>query len=105
MQTKQQLEDIKEVVSDVLAMARAHGATEAEASMSKVQGIAVSARMQEVENIEFTNDGGLGISVYVGRHKGSASTADLSKSALSHRSVSILGKVQNNLQLIFTFLF
>ena len=83
MQTKQQLEDIKEVVSDVLAMARAQGATEAEASMSKVQGIAVSARMQEVENIEFTNDGGLGISVYVGRHKGSASTADLSKAALS----------------------
>jgi PmbA protein len=83
MQTKQQLEDIKQVVSDVLAMAKAQGATEAEASMSKVQGIAVSARMQEVENIEFTNDGGLGIAVYVGRHKGSASTADLSPAALS----------------------
>lgn len=83
MQTKQQLEDIKQVVSDVLAMAKAQGATEAEASMSKVQGIAVSARMQEVENIEFTNDGGLGIAVFVGRHKGSASTADLSPEALS----------------------
>lgn len=83
MQTKQQLEDIKQVVSDVLVMAKAQGATEAEASMSKVQGIAVSARMQEVENIEFTNDGGLGIAVYVGRHKGSASTADLSPDALA----------------------
>ena len=51
--------------------------------MSKVQGIAVSSRMQEVENVEFTNDGGLGISVYVGKRKGSASTADLSKAALS----------------------
>ena len=58
MQTKQQLEDIKQVVSDVLHMAKTQGATQAEASMSKVQGIAVSARMQEVENIEFTNDGG-----------------------------------------------
>ena len=83
MQTKQQLEDIKQVVSDVLHMAKTQGATQAEASMSKVQGIAVSARMQEVENIEFTNDGGLGISVYVGKHKGSASTSDLSKAALA----------------------
>ena len=36
-----------------------------------------------MENIEFTNDGGLGISVYVGKHKGSASTADLSMEALA----------------------
>ena len=51
--------------------------------MSKVEGISVSSRLREVENIEFTNDGGLGISVYVGKHKGSASTADLSMEALA----------------------
>jgi PmbA protein len=38
--------------------------------------------MGEVETIEFNQDGGLGISVYVGNHKGSASTADLSPKAL-----------------------
>ena len=83
MQIEQQLADIQNVVDDVLKLAVSKGATRAEASMSKVQGIAVSSRMQEVENVEFTNDGGLGISVYVGKRKGSASTADLSKAALT----------------------
>ncbi|MCW8091032.1 metalloprotease PmbA [Alteromonas sp. ASW11-130] len=82
MQIEQQIAEIQEVVADALKMAQQKGATQAEASMSKVQGIAVSTRLREVENVEFTNDGGLGISVYVGKHKGSASTADLSKSAL-----------------------
>jgi PmbA protein len=83
MQIEQQLSEIQNIVDDVLKMALSKGATQAEASMSKVQGIAVSSRMQEVENVEFTNDGGLGISVYVGKRKGSASTADLSKAALT----------------------
>ena len=83
MQIDQQLVDIQNIVDDVLKLAQKKGATQAEASMSKVQGIAVSSRMQEVENVEFTNDGGLGISVYVGKRKGSASTADLSKAALT----------------------
>ncbi|NDV90347.1 metalloprotease PmbA [Alteromonas sp. 345S023] len=83
MQIDQQLVDIQNIVDDVLKLAQKKGATQAEASMSKVQGIAVSSRMQEVENVEFTNDGGLGISVYVGKRKGSASTADLSKVALT----------------------
>lgn len=82
MQMEQQLADIQQVVEDVLALAKRKGATQAEASMSKVQGIAVSSRLKEVETVEFTNDGGLGIAVYVGQRKGSASTADLSKSAL-----------------------
>jgi PmbA protein len=63
-------------------MAKKFGATQAEASMSKVQGISVGSRLQELETLEFTNDGGLGISVYNGNRKGSASTADLSKTAL-----------------------
>jgi len=83
MQAQQQLSEIQQVVSDVLSMARVKGAQQAEASMSKVQGIAVATRLKEVETVEFTNDGGLGISVYVDGCKGSASTADLSKDALS----------------------
>ena len=82
MNVLQQLEDTKEVISDVLQMAKKFGATQAEASMSKVQGISVGSRLQELETLEFTNDGGLGISVYDGKRKGSASTADLSKAAL-----------------------
>ena len=83
MQVDKQIPEIQSIVADVLAMAKAKGATQAEASMSKIQGISVSTRMQEVETIEFNNDGGLGISVYVGSRKGSASTADLSKEGLA----------------------
>ena len=83
MQIDEQLAEIQNKVDDVLKLAVAKGATQAEASMSKVQGIAISSRMKDVENVEFTNDGGLGISVYVGKHKGSASTADLSQAALT----------------------
>lgn len=83
MQIEKQIAQIQNIVDDVLKMALSKGATQAEASMSKVQGIAVSSRMGDVENVEFNNDGGLGISVYVGKHKGSASTADLSKEALA----------------------
>ncbi|MDF2179119.1 metalloprotease PmbA [Aliiglaciecola sp. CAU 1673] len=82
MNARQTLEDIQQVVDDTLKLAKKLGATQAEASMSKVQGIAVSSRMQQIETLEFTNDGGLGISVYVGKRKGSASTADLSPQAL-----------------------
>jgi len=79
---QQQLTDIQEIVADVLKLAKKKGATQAEASMSKVRGIAVSSRLKEVETVEFTNDGGLGITVYQGSKKGSASTADLSPGAL-----------------------
>ncbi|GAA0856572.1 metalloprotease PmbA [Aliiglaciecola litoralis] len=83
MQMEQQLAQIQQVVEEVLALAKQKGASHAEASMSKVQGIAVSTRLKEVETVEFTNDGGLGISVYFGQRKGSASTADLSRGALT----------------------
>lgn len=81
MQAEQHLQEIKTIVEDTLAYAKKKGASAAEASMSKVQGIAVSTRLNDIENLEFTNDGGLGIAVYVGNKKGSASTADLSSTA------------------------
>ncbi|MGB3724920.1 MAG: metalloprotease PmbA [Glaciecola sp.] len=82
MQVDQQLSEIQNIVDDTLKFATKLGATGAEASMSNVQGIAVSTRLKEIETLEFTNDGGLGIVVFVGNKKGSASTADLSPEAL-----------------------
>ncbi len=78
----QQISDVKEAVSEVLEHAKSLGATAAEAAMSSTAGLSVSTRLGEVETIEFNQDGGLGISVYVGNKKGSASTADLSPKAL-----------------------
>ena len=77
-----QIDDVKQAVSDVLTHAKKLGATACEAAMSSTSGLSVSTRMGEVDTIEFNQDGGLGISVYVGNHKGSASTADLSSEAL-----------------------
>ena len=54
----------------------------AEVAVTKVSGLSVSTRLQEIENVEFTNDGALGISVYMGQQKGSASTSDLSEDAI-----------------------
>ncbi|MBQ4834183.1 metalloprotease PmbA [Pseudoalteromonas sp. MMG010] len=77
-----QISQVKEAVAEVLEHAKKLGATAAEAAMSSTSGLSVSTRMGEVETIEFNQDGGLGISVYVGNHKGSASTADLSPKTL-----------------------
>ncbi len=42
----------------------------------------MSTRYGEVENVEFNSDGALGITVYLGQRKGSASSTDLSPAAI-----------------------
>jgi PmbA protein len=77
-----QLEEVKVRVAKVLDMAKSLGADGAEVAMSRQQGLSVGTRMGEVETVEFTNDGALGLTVYKEGRKGSASTADLSEAAL-----------------------
>jgi PmbA protein len=79
----EQLSEVKSRVAKVLELAETLGADGAEVAMSRQQGLSVSTRMGEVENVEFTNDGALGITVYREGRKGSASTADLSEQALT----------------------
>ncbi len=79
---QQEIAEVKEAVSQVLAHAKRLGASSAEASMSRTRGLSVETRHGEVETVEFNQDGGLGISLYFGQRKGSASTADLSPEAL-----------------------
>lgn len=61
-----------------LDVARAGGATQAEVSVSGSRGLSVSVRKGEVESLEFQQDRDLGVTVYLGRRKGNASTGDLS---------------------------
>lgn len=72
----QQEQQLREAVLHALQCAEKAGAT-AEVSVTKVSGLSVSARFAQTENIEFNNDGALGISVYLGQRKGNASTSDL----------------------------
>jgi PmbA protein len=75
-------ESFKNIVADTLKMAQASGASQAEAGLSVSQGLSVAARMRSVETIEHQQDNGLGISVYFGQHKGSASTSNLDPEAI-----------------------
>ena len=79
-----QIEHVKGRVENALSLAKKLGADNAEVAMSRQQGLSVNTRMGDVENVEFTNDGALGITVYKDGRKGSASTADLCEEALNN---------------------
>lgn len=78
---KEQQHTLCDTVQYALDYARKKGAS-AEIAVTKVNGLSVSTRLREVENIELNNDGALGISVYLGQKKGNASTSDLSCDAI-----------------------
>jgi PmbA protein len=75
--------ELKNIVSDALERARALGATQAEADVSLQKGLTTTVRLGEVETVEYQRDRGMGVTVYFGKRKGSASTADLSARAVS----------------------
>ena len=80
--TSPDVDSFKNIVAETLELAQATGATQAEAGLSVSQGLSVAARMRSVETIEHQQDNGLGISVYIGQHKGSASTSNLDPEAI-----------------------
>lgn len=73
---------LESLVDQALQEARKQGASAAEAGVSFDSGLSVTVRMGEVETLEFNRDRGLGITVYFGQRKGSASTSDWSASAV-----------------------
>jgi len=76
---RRQLENL---VTLALQEARGLGVDQAEVSASQDTGLAVTARLGDVENIEYTNDRGIGITVYCDQRKGSASTSDVGPDAI-----------------------
>jgi len=75
--------ELQSIVSDALAWARKLGAAQAEADVSLQKGLTTTVRLGEVETVEYQRDRGMGVTVYFGKRKGSASTADLSARAVS----------------------
>jgi PmbA protein len=75
-------QSLTEVASRALEEARRLGATQYEADASLSQGLSVSVRLREVDTVEYQRDRGLGVTVYFGKRKGAASTADLSAAAV-----------------------
>lgn len=73
---------LRQIAQDLIQYARQQGATACAAEVSDGFGQAVTVRQGEVETIEYNRDKGLGISVYIGQQRGSASTSDFSPQAV-----------------------
>ena len=74
---------LEALLARTLEVARSLGVDQAEVAASHDVGLSATARLGEVENLEYTNDRGLWVTVYRNRCKGSASTSDLSSAAIA----------------------
>lgn len=74
---------LEQAAEIALQQAKNQGASAAEVGVSKSQGLSVTVRQGDVETLEYNNDTGLGITVYFGQSKASASTSDLRPQAIA----------------------
>ncbi|MBT8107306.1 MAG: metalloprotease PmbA [Gammaproteobacteria bacterium] len=74
--------DLENLVALALDEAKKRGVDQAEAAASQDTGLSATARLGEVESLEYTNDRGIGITVFKDSRKGNASTSDLSPAAI-----------------------
>jgi len=74
---------LQQLVEELLREAKRQGASAAEAAVSSDAGLSLGVRLGGVETIEHTRDNGLGVTVYFGQRKGSASSSDLSPEAVA----------------------
>ena len=66
----------------VLDYARQNDVDQAEVAATHDIGLTATVRLGEVESLEYTNDRGVGITVFKDHRKGGASTSDFNPSAL-----------------------
>jgi PmbA protein len=76
------MNQLKNTVQSILDEAKQQGASAAEAGLSLQDGLSVTARLGEVETIEHDCSQNLGVTVYFGQCKGSASSTDLSPESI-----------------------
>ena len=75
-------QELEAAIALALARAKELGADEAEVAATRERGLTVTARMRDVETVEYLNDRGFGVTVYFGHARGSASTNDYSPDAV-----------------------
>jgi len=73
---------LRQIATDILKHAKNKGATGCDTDVSEGFGSSVSVRKNEVDTIEYNRDKGVGVTVYVGKKRGYASTSDFSPAAL-----------------------
>ncbi|MGK0271219.1 MAG: PmbA protein [Cocleimonas sp.] len=79
---KQDEQALREISENVLKLAKKYGASDAELSLNRGAGLSVEIHMDNVDKLEYHRDQGLSLTVYMGKHTGSASTGDLSLQAI-----------------------
>lgn len=77
-----ELDRLAQIAEDVIRLCRAKGASEADVAASVDAGLNVDVRLGEVETVQRTRDRGVALTVYFGKRKGSASTADLDPASI-----------------------
>ena len=82
MQTQEEISRLETSIQDLLQEAKNQGASAADAGLSIDTGLSVNARLGDVETIEHHCSQGLGVTVYFGQKKGSASSTDLSPQSI-----------------------
>ncbi|RUR13067.1 metalloprotease PmbA [Legionella sp. km772] len=74
--------ELTQLMNDVLELAQKEGATNAAVAVNNDRGFSVDVRMGQVETVAFSEDKGVGLTVYIGQRKGSASSTDTSNDAI-----------------------
>jgi len=74
--------ELERVSAAILAAAKGGGASAAETEVSQAVGQSVTVRHGEVETINYNRDKGIGVTVFVGKRRGNASTADFSDESI-----------------------
>jgi PmbA protein len=73
---------LSQIAKDVLDYAAKRGAGAAEVEVTEGTGQTVTVRQGAVETIEYNRDKGIGVTVYIGKQRGHASTTDFSPQAV-----------------------
>ena len=80
--TKVNASSIQDVLVHAVAYAKSHGADAVEVAASNDKGFSISARLGDVETVEHHNQRSLGVTVYRGKAKGTATTNDIKQASV-----------------------
>ncbi len=81
-EVQKSITELTYLMDEVLQLAQKEGATDAVVAVNNDRGFSVDVRMGAVETVAFSEDRGVGLTVYIGQRKGSASSTDTSSEAL-----------------------
>src|SRR5690554_235859 len=88
---------LENAAQQALDAAKTLGATAAEVGISQSLGLSITVRQAEIETLEHNKDTGLGVTVYLGQSKASASTSDLRPEAI-HETVAMACSIAKHTQ-------